>query len=145
MGRYSCVAALLVLLSGCGSILPQLGSDTDCTGQGRQLDPVSKQCVVAPTPQVVRSPAKPQPRTVTEIQSYGVAVERDAAIDETLRGEAKLVSGLVGLVRARGYQCDTISAIEPIRTSNGFKLTCNHFAHRYEIENKSGDWAVAIR
>jgi hypothetical protein len=153
MGRHCCVLALLLVCSGCASFLPSLppgfplaDADPDCAAQGRQLDPTSKQCVDA-TSQAAK-PAKPHARTAptaTEFQSHGVAVETDAKIDAKLKGEVKLVSGLVGLVRARGYQCDTVSSIEAFSTDNGFRLACNHSGYRYEIENRSGDWAVAIK
>jgi hypothetical protein len=154
MGRYCCVLALLLVCSGCSSFLPGLpglsfaGTDADCAAQGsQQPDPASKPCADA-TQQAAKPPAKPRARTATtatEFQSHGVAVEPDAKIDGKLKGEVKLVSGLVGLVRARGYQCDTVSSIEAYNTDNGFRLACNHSGYRYEIENRSGDWAVAIK
>jgi hypothetical protein len=141
MGRFCCVLALLLVCSGCSDFPPSAETDQDCAAQGRQLDPDSKQCVA----QAAKSPTKLHVRTAAAFQSHGVAVERGAKIDAKLKGEVKLVGGLVSLVKARGYQCDTISAIKPFSTDDGFNLACNHFGQRYEIENRSGDWAVSVK
>jgi hypothetical protein len=144
MGRCCCVLALLLACGGCSDFPPGAETVQDCVAQGRQLDPDSKQCADA-TPQAAKPSAKRHVRTAAAFQSHGIAVEHGAKIDAKLKGEAKLVGGLVSLVKARGYQCDTISAIKPLSSDNGFNLACNHFGQRYEIENRSGDWVVSAK
>ena len=51
---------------------------------------------------------------------------------------------LAHFVRASGYRCDSISAVRPLPTSNGFKLACNHSIYKYEIEDKGGSSIVTV-
>jgi hypothetical protein len=74
-----------------------------------------------------------------------ITVEPDAEIDDTLKGESKLVSGLIGLVRARGYQCGAVSAVKPSNAANGFDLACDHHRYKYAIEDSQGGWKITSK
>jgi hypothetical protein len=50
----------------------------------------------------------------------------------------------VHYVRASGYRCDSISALQQLASSNGFKLACDRLTHKYEIEDKGGHWVVTV-
>lgn len=55
-----------------------------------------------------------------------------------------LMSDLAYFVRASGYRCDSISALEPLPLSRGFKLVCNRFSFKYAIEQKDGRSIVTL-
>jgi len=55
-----------------------------------------------------------------------------------------LMSELAHFVRASGYRCDSISALQPLPPSRGFKLACNRFNYKYAIENKDGHSIVTV-
>ncbi len=52
---------------------------------------------------------------------------------------------LAHFARASGYRCDSISALQPLSTSDGFKLECNRFTFKYEIQEKGGGWTVTVK
>jgi hypothetical protein len=83
------------------------------------------------------APAQPQPQ---ERQRAGatVPIEPDAVIYPKLSQDFELMSELAHFVRASGYRCDSISALEPLPPSRGFKLACNRSNYKYAIENKDG-------
>jgi hypothetical protein len=159
MARQGLVLGLALLTSGCiqsgfpidlGSLVQSHPTVADCTAQGRQLNTTTEQCELAPEttaaqkPRVreVRSPAPPA--SPAPSPNAGIAVEPGAAIDNTLKGETKLVNGLVRVVRARGYQCDAISAVKPYSTSNGFRLACDRSRNKYQIEPRNDGWSVSV-
>lgn len=67
-----------------------------------------------------------------------VPIEPDAVISPKLSQDFELMSELAHFVRASGYRCDSVSALEPLPPSRGFKLVCNRSNYRYAIENKDG-------
>jgi hypothetical protein len=67
-----------------------------------------------------------------------VPVEPDAVIHPELAQDFDLMSELAHFVRASGYRCDSISALQPLPPSRGFKLVCNRFSYKYAIDNKDG-------
>ena len=67
-----------------------------------------------------------------------VPIEPDAVIYPKLSQDFALMSELAHFVRATGYRCDSISALQPLPPSRGFKLVCNHSDFKYAIENKDG-------
>jgi hypothetical protein len=75
-------------------------------------------------------------------RAANVPIEPGAAIDNDLRGNAKLLNELVKFVRENDYRCDSISAVRPFLGSRGFSLVCNRFGDRFEIEDKGGHWIV---
>jgi hypothetical protein len=73
-----------------------------------------------------------------------VPIEPDAAIDDSLKSETKLMAELVTAVRTKEFRCDSISTLRSLQNSHGYKLVCNGFQHRYNIEDKGGRWAVTV-
>jgi hypothetical protein len=153
MVRVCCVGMLMLLTGACGqpSVLDFLqphGSADECSAQGQQIDASTERCVAVPPKAASRS-AKAQahvaPQSVTAMaDTLGEPVEPDADIDSTLKDETKLISGLVGLVRAHGYRCDTISAVKTFSTSKGFKLACDRFGDKYDIMDRGGQLVVTV-
>jgi hypothetical protein len=88
----------------------------------------------------VQPPPQLHQRAVASIPS-----EADAAIDPRLHQTADQIDELAHFVRASGYRCDSISALEPLPTSRGFELACNHSAYKYAIEDKGSRWLVTVR
>ena len=121
-------------------------SAASCASQGLQLDVNADACVMPP--RRLASPALSRPRVAAPSPNTGtgnVPIEPAAAIDDDLRGNAKLLNELVKFVRENDYRCDTISAVRPFAGSHGFSLVCNRFGNRYEIEGKGGQWIVNAR
>jgi hypothetical protein len=73
-----------------------------------------------------------------------VPIEPDAVIYAELRQDFGLMSELAHFVRASGYRCDSISALQLLPTSHGFKLVCNRFSYKYAIEQKDGRSIVTV-
>ena len=71
-------------------------------------------------------------------------IEPEAAIQPELQQDAAQMDELAHFVRASGYRCDSISALRPLPTSNGFKLACNHSIYKYEIEDKGSSSIVTV-
>lgn len=153
MVRVCCVGMLVLLTSGCGQtgysvpdfIQPHRSAD-ECWARDQQIDASTGQCVAIPPKAASRSAkarARVAAQSVTALaDTLGEPVEPDADIDSTLKDETKLISGLVGLVRARGYRCDTISAVKTFSTSNGFKLACDRFSDKYDIKDRGGHLVI---
>jgi hypothetical protein len=72
-------------------------------------------------------------------------VEPDAVIHAELRQDVELMFELVHYVRASGYRCASISGLQPLSYSKGFKLVCDHFSFRYAIEEKDGRTTVTVQ
>jgi hypothetical protein len=155
MVRVCCVGMLLLLTGGCGQlsysvpdfIQPHRSAD-ECSARGQQIDASTEQCVAAP-PKAASQSAKARARVAAQsvtamAETLAEPVEPDADIDRTLKDETKLISGLVGLVRAHGYRCDTISAVKTFSTSNGFKLACDRFSDKYDIRDRGGHLVVTV-
>jgi hypothetical protein len=83
------------------------------------------------------APAQPPPQQRQRV-SPTLPIEPDAVIHPKLAQDFELLSELVHFVRASGYRCDSISALEPLPPSRGFKLACNRSNYNYAIENKDG-------
>lgn len=77
--------------------------------------------------------------------SVGTPIEVEAVIDPRLQDSPEAVQELADFVTARGYKCDSISAASMMMFARGGKLTCNHYAHKYEIEDKGGIWQVTVK
>jgi hypothetical protein len=151
MVRVCCVGMLMLLTGACGQpgvldFSQPHGSADECSVQGQQIDASTERCVAVPPKAASRS-AKAQAHVATQsvmADTLGEPVERDADIDSTLKDETKLISGLVGLVRAHGYRCDTISAVKTFSTSKGFKLACDRFGDKYDIMDRGGQLVVTV-
>jgi hypothetical protein len=46
------------------------------------------------------------------------------------------------LIRAFGYDCQSVDAVLPYALSEGANVSCNHFRYMFEIENHGGRWSV---
>jgi len=67
-----------------------------------------------------------------------VPIEPDAVIHRELAQDFDLMYELAHFVRASGYRCDSISALQPLPPARGYKLVCNRFSYKYAIDNKDG-------
>jgi hypothetical protein len=70
----------------------------------------------------------------------GVPLEKQDATYITDYPSAAVLAGIdkvVRVVRADGYRCDSVSSYQPYLTSRGFELECNHFAYKYDFEDKA--------
>jgi hypothetical protein len=68
----------------------------------------------------------------------------DAIIHHELKQDFARMDELAHLVRESGYRSDSISALRPLPTSDGFKLVCNHSTYKYEIENKESRSTITV-
>ena len=89
------------------------------------------------------APAQPPPQE-RQRAAPSVPIEPDAVIYAELSQDFDLMSELAHFVRASGYRCDSISALQPLPPSRGFKLACNRFNYKYAIENKDGHSIVTV-
>jgi hypothetical protein len=152
--RRILVSALTIGISACASHEDAVRRSTetrvtaaDCAAQSRKFDVASGQCVDIRPFQRVAS-IKPQSRAAPQlapITNPAAPIEPHAIIDDSLKGETKLMSGMIALLRSRGYQCGAISFARPFSSSNGFRLTCDHARYRYEIEANKGNWDIRAK
>ena len=77
------------------------------------------------------------------ISSFGgTPIEKGAKINCSFDEEKTTLQGLAITVEAYGHSCDSISSVRKMTFSNDFVLSCNNFADKYNIKNKSGHWFV---
>jgi hypothetical protein len=93
----------------------------------------------------------PPPPTAAQIlrqecqrNTPSIPIESDAVISSEHKQDCDQMFDFVHYVRASGYRCDSISALQPLPVSNGFRLACNRHAHKYEIQDKGGHWVVTL-
>jgi hypothetical protein len=97
-----------------------------------------------PAPAAPAQPLPPERQRATA----PVPIEPDAVIYPELAQDFDLMSELAHFVRASGYRCDSISALQPfpqLPPSHGFKLVCNRFNYKYAIDNKDGRSIVTVQ
>ena len=51
----------------------------------------------------------------------------------------------VTMIRAGGWRCDSLSAIQLFAFSRGFSITCNRYNYRYEFRDRGGRWIVELK
>lgn len=73
-----------------------------------------------------------------------VPIDSDAKIDPELEQNRDLMSQLAYYVRASGYRCESISALQPLPASRGYVLICNRSTFRYDIEAKGDSLTVTL-
>lgn len=76
-----------------------------------------------------------------------VPVEPDAIIASNVRdldNRQAVLDKLVGLIRARGWKCDSISSARKHVFSRGFDVSCDGFAYSYAAEDKGGTWVARL-
>jgi hypothetical protein len=154
MARRILIPALAIGISACASHQDAVRGSTearitatDCAAENRKLDRASGQCVPIRPIQTAAS-IKPAPHAATQlppISIRGAPIEPSAIIDDSLKGETKLMTDMIALLHSRGYRCSAISSAKPFRTSNGFSLTCDHARYRYEIEANRGNWDIRAK
>ncbi|MBB6411902.1 hypothetical protein [Mesorhizobium sangaii] len=83
--------------------------------------------------------------SVSSAWSQSPPIEADAHINQSggINFPA-LIEPAVGMIRANGWRCDSISAMLPFLMSRGFSVTCNHYSYTYNFEDKGGDWVVSL-
>jgi hypothetical protein len=106
----------------------------------------SAQPAVSAQPLASVAPPAPVPPLLSERPRAAavVPIEPNAVIYPELRQEYDLMSELAHYVRASGYRCESISALQRLTYMQGFKLVCNHFNYKYVIEQKDGRSTVAV-
>ena len=77
-------------------------------------------------------------------QALGAPLEKDAIYTgDWSREYAQVIADeLSGLVRVRGYRCNTVSNLQRWVFSPGFDLSCNNFAYKYEIAYRDERWVI---
>lgn len=85
---------------------------------------------------------------VKPAMSQSVPIEPDAIISDTSDFPRSTLMSLVdpgvGMIRAMGWRCDSLSAIRPYLMSRGFTMTCNNFNYTYNFEDRGGNWVVEL-
>jgi hypothetical protein len=128
--------------------LPSRASITE-----KPLSPPAQQAPAQPTAQQPRPqqsqpqqlPVQPQQHQPQEQRaSLSVPIEPGAVIKLASPQNSEMVTEYAHFVRASGYRCDSISALEP--RPGGVTLVCNRSTFRYAIEgkDKAGRWIVTI-
>jgi hypothetical protein len=168
--RHFLILAALTLGACAGPVAFNVGSmhmhpsQEFCVSRGLTLDATTKECVTAatspqsppatppphvaqvqpsPSPPPPAGPVQPPPQERQRAVS-SVPIESDAVIDPRLKQDSDQMDELAHFVRASGYRCESISALRPMPPSHGYKLVCNRFAYRYEVEDKDGRWIVTV-
>jgi hypothetical protein len=154
MARCILIPALAIGISACASHQDAVRGSTetrvtaaDCAAENRKLDIASRRCVaIRPSQRVasIKPPSRAAPQ-LAPISIRAAPIEPRAIIDDSLKGETKLMTDMIALLRSRGYQCNAISSARPFSTSNGFSLTCDHARYRYEIEANKGNWDIRAK
>lgn len=111
--------------------LPQNASAQKATPPPSQPAPAPVTVVQPPT-----QPQAPPPPQERQRADPKVPVEAGAVIYPQFAQNFDLMSELAHFVRASGYRCDSISALEPV--PGGYKLVCNRANYKYAIEEKNG-------
>lgn len=92
---------------------------------------------------VVRPPPLPPvPQPQQRQRADLVPIEPAANIYPQFAQNFDLMSELAHFVRASGYRCDSISALEP--GPSGYKLVCNRSNYKYAIREKDGRSTVTL-
>jgi len=86
-------------------------------------------------------PPAPQPQQRQSVD-LKVPIEPEAAIHPQFAGNFDLMFELAHFVRASGYRCDSISALEP--RPGGYQLVCDRSNYKYAIQNKDGRSIVTV-
>ena len=77
--------------------------------------------------------------------AQSVPIEKDAIITKVDGMDlTKVIEPAVGMIRAHGWRCDSISAMRPFLMSRGFTVVCNGFSYEYEFEDRGGNWVVTL-
>lgn len=69
-------------------------------------------------------------------------VESDAMLADGVT--SGLVEGVVQEIRRHGYTCDSVSSVTRSITHRNVEVSCNHFAYRFEFQNRGGKWSFNV-
>lgn len=47
-------------------------------------------------------------------------------------------------IRMAGYECETVTTVEPFFTSKGYTINCNSYQYSYYLKDKGGNWIVEL-
>jgi hypothetical protein len=137
---------------------PQTAQPQTTQTQTAQAQIAQRQTGQSPSPpatpavsaQPAASAAPPAPAPAAPLQqerprtASAMPIEPDAVIYPELRQDNDLIYELAHYVRASGYRCDSVSALQRLSYAHGFKLVCNRFNYKYVIEQKDGRSTVAV-
>jgi hypothetical protein len=90
-----------------------------------------------------RNPRRPHRLQEYKQTALTTPIEPDAVIYPGAQQSVSLLE-LVHYVRASGFRCDSISALQPLPSSHGYRLVCNRFSFKYAIEDKDNRLTVAV-
>ena len=76
-------------------------------------------------------------------RSKSSLTEKGAYIDARIKNKNKFILAAVSMIRARGYRCDSVSAIRGWFTKPGYTVVCNSSRYEYELEDRGGNWVVS--
>jgi len=83
------------------------------------------------------------------LSAQSTPIEPDAMISGTSDFPKQQLIGLidpaVGMIRASGYRCDSISVVRPFILSRGFTVLCNNFRYEYDFSDRGGNWVVELQ
>jgi hypothetical protein len=79
----------------------------------------------------------------TQAHAQSIPVESDAIMSKN--APLALIDPAVGLIRANGWRCDSVSSLVPFVMSRGFTIVCNRFAYKYELEDRGGRWVATLK
>lgn len=79
----------------------------------------------------------------TTAHAQSIPVESDAIMSKN--APLALIDPAVGIIRANGWRCDSVSSLVPFVMSRGFSIVCNHFSYKYELEDRGGKWVATLK
>jgi len=75
-------------------------------------------------------------------QRAKIPVESGAAFSPGLT--PSIIQTMANMVRAQGYQCDSVSAIRKHILSSGYTVNCNRYNYTYGLADRGGNWIVTV-
>ena len=77
-----------------------------------------------------------------------VKIEPDVVFSshiEQLDNRQEVLNILAGMIRSRGWRCDSISSARKLVFAKGFEIACNWFDYQYLIKDRGGQWVVTLK
>jgi hypothetical protein len=90
---------------------------------------------------LLNEPKATSGKYVTEMEGH-TKVTRYIDADQKEYTTPAQQSAAQTLIRASGYDCQTISAMLPFALSEGYHVYCNNHRYSYELANHGGRWSV---
>lgn len=76
--------------------------------------------------------------------AFDVEIEADAMISQNRPNMQGVIDPGLALLRARGWRCDSVSAVRPYLASDGYTIICNGFNYTYNFSHADGNWSVEV-